>query len=145
MRLVGVKLDLESKVASVFAYKIATMNLVPIAKFFDITYKTVLLSLFVSEYCDSGLLEPISTYFGTVETNSCGILHLYYLFWLKEVLHLPTALCAKIRENEEFCMRLLVFLEYIIKCSVKDDFFSNILHHIYLNGCKTNIIEDFLA
>ena len=95
MRLAGVELDLGSDVASVFARKTATMNPVAVAKFFHIICKAVLLSLFASEHLDGGLLRPVSTFFGTVETNGCDMLHLHCLVWLKGASHLPT-LRAKI-------------------------------------------------
>ena len=49
------------------------------AKFIDIIYKAVLLFLFANEHRDGGLLKPISTYFGIVEINGRGILHLHCL------------------------------------------------------------------
>lgn len=94
IRLARVKLDLGSDVASVFAYKITTMNLMIMAKFFDITYKAVLLSLFISEYCDGDLLGSISIYFEIVKINSRSILYLHCLVWLKKALYLPI-LCIK--------------------------------------------------
>ena len=52
---------------------------------------------------------------------------------------------AKIRENKEFCMRLLAFLKHIIKCSAKDDVLSDVLYHAYFNAREANTIEDFTA
>ena len=79
IRLAEVKLNLESDVVSVFARKTATMNPVALAKFFDITCKVVLLSLFASKHRDGGLLGPVSTYFGTIKLNGRSIIHLDYL------------------------------------------------------------------
>ena len=77
--LARVELDLGSDIVSLFTCKTASMNPETMIKFLDIPYGTVLLSLFISKYCNSGLLGLISTYFGTVETNSYGKLHLYCL------------------------------------------------------------------
>lgn len=79
--LVEVELDLRSDVASLFVRKISTINPIAITKFFDITCKVILLSLFASEHRNGGLLGPISTYFGPVETNNRGILYLHCLIW----------------------------------------------------------------
>lgn len=93
--LARVELDLKADITSVFTRKIATINLMAVAKFFYIICKAVLLSLFINESCDRGLLGPISTYFGTVKTNGCGMFHLQCLIQMKRASHLPT-LCAKI-------------------------------------------------
>lgn len=42
-------------------------------------------------------------------------------------------------------MRLLTFLEHIMKCSTKDDTPSDILHHASSDMREANIIEDFIA
>lgn len=120
------------------------MNLVAVVKFFYIIYKMILLSLFISEHYDKGLFRLVSTYFEIVKINNYNIFYLYYLIWLKKVLHL-LILYTKIQENKDFHIRLLVFLEYIIKCSIKDNAFSDTLHHICFNICKVNITKDFMA
>ena len=144
IRLAGVELDLGANIASVFARKTATMNPVAVAKFFHIICEGVLLSLFASGSRDGGLLGPVSTYFGTVETNGRGMLHLHCLVWLKGASHLPT-LRAKIQGNEDFRVRLLAFLEHIIKCSANDDAPSDALHHACPDAREANTTEDFTA
>ena len=52
---------------------------------------------------------------------------------------------TKIRENEEFYIRLHAFSEYIIKYSAKDDAPSNVLYHVCPNAREANTIEDFMA
>lgn len=118
IRLAKVKLDLRSNIMSVFAYKTAAINQVAVTKFFDITCKTVLLSLFASEHYNGNLLGLVSIYFEIVKTNCHSIFYLYCLVWLKETSHL-SILRPKIWENKKFCIRLLVFLEHIIKYSAK--------------------------
>ena len=77
--LTEVKLSLESDVTSIFANKTATINSVAVAEFFNIIWKAVLLSLFISEYCNGSLLGPVSTYFRTVKTNDHDMLSLHCL------------------------------------------------------------------
>ncbi len=74
------------------------------------------MSLFGMGQTEKGLLESILNYFGTVETNGRGMLHLHCLMWLKNVLYL-TIFQMPLQSNNEFCQKLLSFLEYIIKCS----------------------------
>ena len=52
-------------------------------------------------------------------------------------------LYAKIQRNKDFCMRLLTFLEHIIKCFAKNDAFSDILHRVCFNTHEANITKDF--
>ncbi len=73
------------------------------------------MSLFGAGQTKGGLLGPISNYFGTVETNGCGMLHLHCLVWLKGVSHLAI-LRTQLQSNDEFCQKLLSFLKQIIKC-----------------------------
>ena len=42
-------------------------------------------------------------------------------------------------------MRLLAFLKYIIKCFVKDDASSDVLHYICLDAWERNTTEDIMA
>ena len=42
-------------------------------------------------------------------------------------------------------MRLLVFLEHIIKCSAKNDVPFDVLYHACLNAYRANTTEDFTA
>lgn len=93
--LARVRLNLGSNIAFVLIYKIATMNLMAIAKFFYIIFKIVLLFLFASRYYDKELLELVSIYFNTIKPNSNNIRYLHYLIELKGLLHLLT-LYAKI-------------------------------------------------
>lgn len=139
-----IELDLGLDVTSIFACKTATMNLIAVAKFFHIICKMVLLSLFVSECHDGGLLRLVSTYFGMVETNSRNMFYLYYLVWLKKASYLPT-LRAKIQDIKDFRMRLLLFLEHIIKCFVNNNLPSDALHHACPDICEANITKNFMA
>lgn len=142
IRLVGVEFDLGSDVAFVFAHKITTINPVAVVKFFYIICQAILQTLFASEHRHRDWLGSVLTYFGTIKTNGRNMLYLYYLFWLKKASHLLT-LHGKIYKNKDFCMRLLAFLEYIIKCSAKDNAFFGVLHHTCFDTHEANTIKDF--
>ncbi len=116
IRLAGLELELSSEIQSAFRRKIATMNPVVVAKFFHIICDAIFMSLFGASQTAGGLFGLISNYFATVETNGCGMLHLYCLVWLRGVSHLAT-LRSQIQSNVEFRQRLLLFLEHLIKCS----------------------------
>ena len=137
-------MNLGSDATSLFIHKTAIINQVAMAKFFHIICKELLLSLFASGCRYRDLLEPVSIYFGTVKINGCGILHLHCLVWLKKALYLPT-LCIKIEDNKDFCIRLWVFLEHIIKCSANNDDHFNALHHACSDSCEANSTKNFKA
>lgn len=62
---------------------------------------------------------------------------------MKKTLYLQI-LYAKTLKNKDFYIRLLVFLKYIIKCSVIDNISYNVLYHTCFNIYKVNIIKDFI-
>ena len=74
--------------AEVFARMTAIMSSVAVACFFEATCCGIFEYLLAAGSKDGGLLGPISTYFGTVETNGRGILHLHYLVWLCDTFHI---------------------------------------------------------
>ncbi len=120
LRLAGIELELSSEIQSAFWYKTTNINPVAVVKFFHIICNAIFMSLFGASQIERGFLEPISNYFGTVETNGRGILHLHYLVWLKGVSHLAT-LRTQLQSNNEFRQKLLSFLEHIIKCSASQN------------------------
>ncbi len=120
IRLAGVELELSSKIKSAFRHKTVTMNPIAGEMFFHIICDTIFMSLFGAGQTEGGLLGPISNYFGSVETNGCGMLRLHYLVWLKGVSHLAT-LRTQLQSNDEFLQKLLSFLEHIIKCSASQN------------------------
>ncbi len=118
--LADVELELSSDIQSAFQRKTATMNLIAIAKFFHIIYDAIFMSLFGAGQIKGRLLGSILNYFGIVETNGCGMFHLHCLVWLKDISHLVT-LQTQLQSNDEFCQKLLSFLEHIIKCSASQN------------------------
>ena len=86
--LAGVSLPMSDGAASAFKTATATMNPVAIATFFDETCKAIFDHLLAAGSSEGGLFGPVSTYFGTVETNGRGMLHLHCLVWLKGMTNL---------------------------------------------------------
>lgn len=127
IRLTGVILDLGNNTQSAFARRTAKMNSIAGVKFFHIIYDMVFISLLAASQFEGGLLGLISNDFVTVETNGRGILYLYYLVWLRDISYL-VRLCFQIQDNNEFCEKFPLFLEYIIKCSTCQDLHSASLH-----------------
>lgn len=105
--------------ADLFAQTTATMNLVAVAKFFEATCTGIFEHLLAAGSQEGGLLGPVSTYFGTVETNGCGMLHLHCLVWLSGAFHL-----SKIREqlqtDDKYAADMVQFVDRIIWCSISE-------------------------
>ena len=72
----------------VFARMTATMNPVAVTRFFEAICRSIFEYLLAAGYKDGGFFGPVSTYFGTVETNGRGMLHLYCLVWLRDAFHI---------------------------------------------------------
>jgi hypothetical protein len=109
----GVDLDLDkvlpSKIPSAYerAQIIAT-HPVATARFFNILITSILKCM-----VEKGVLGPIKAYFGTVENQGRGSLHLHILLWIDHDLT-PLQL-KELVQNEEFRNGLLNYLEDIIK------------------------------
>ncbi|CAF1311364.1 unnamed protein product [Adineta ricciae] len=73
----------------------------------------VLISAILKCMVEKGALGPIKAYFGTVENQGRGSLHLHILMWLDHDLT-PSQLKESVR-NDEFRNGLLSYLEDIIK------------------------------
>lgn len=76
-------------------------------------YFNVLISSILKCMVEKGVLGPIKAYFGTVENQGRGSLHLHILMWLDHALT-PSQLKESV-QNEEFRNGLLSYLEDIIK------------------------------
>lgn len=64
-------------------HAIATSNPAAVAQFFHHTCKAILDGLFAAKSNETRVLSNVSNYFGVVETNSQGMLHLHVLVWLR--------------------------------------------------------------
>lgn len=88
--LVGLRYKLNGDHTSVevFAKMIATMNPVAVTRFFVVTYRSTFEHLLATGSMNKGLLGPITTYFGIVERNGQGILHLHFLVYFCDAFHI---------------------------------------------------------
>lgn len=114
----GVHLNLESIIKETFpdAYErsqIIVSNPVAVAKYFNYLIEAILSTLIMG-----GILGPTDSYFGTVESQGRGSLHLHMLIWLAHKLK-PLDINALIHDPE-FRRNLLSYLEDIIKESLDD-------------------------
>ncbi|CAF4838083.1 unnamed protein product [Rotaria socialis] len=109
----GVDLDLDTilpeKIPSTYERaQIIASHRVATARFFNVLISSILKCM-----VEKGVLGPIKAYFGTVENQGRGSLHLHILMWLDHDLTL-----SQLKEsvkNEEFRNGLLGYLEDIIK------------------------------
>ena len=83
------------------------------AKFFHLLITAIVNTLLVG-----GVLGPIKAYFGTVESQGRGSLHLHLLAWIDHEMK-PTDLKAKIQDSH-FHEKLIAYLEDIIKEDLDD-------------------------
>jgi hypothetical protein len=109
----GVDLDLdkvlpEAMGTSYERAKIIAAHPVATAKFFNTLIKSILKYLVLG-----GVLGPVKAYFGTVESQGRGSLHLHLLVWLKHEFT-PAQLKEQI-QSKDFREKLLQYLEDIVK------------------------------
>lgn len=99
--------------------KTATATIIPIVivTFFNKTYTTIIDHLLAVGSIDDGLFDFVSTYFGIVEINERGMLHLYCLVWLIGMTNLSN-FQQKICGDSCYFGRLLYFLDHIITTSL---------------------------
>lgn len=115
--LAKVSLPVSDGAASAFKTATATMNPVAIATFFDEICKAIFDHLLAAGSSESGLFGPMSIYFGTVETNGRGMLHLHCLVWLKGMTNLSN-FRQKMPSDPDYLSQLIQFLDHIIKASL---------------------------
>lgn len=109
----GVKIDLdniqtEQLMNTYQRAEIIASHPVATAKFFHILITSILETMIVG-----GVLGPIKAYFGTVESQGRGSLHLHLLIWLDHDMK-PADMKEKI-QNADFREKLQAYLEDIIK------------------------------
>jgi hypothetical protein len=133
----GVKLDLDNIQINQLmdTYKraeIIASHPVATAKFFHLLITNILNTMIVG-----GVLGPVKAYFGTVESQGRGSLHLHLLIWLDHDMK-PADMKEKI-QNADFREKLKAYLEDIIKEDL-DDFKDN---HVFenFNGIEFFLIE----
>ncbi|KAJ5370019.1 uncharacterized protein N7496_006111 [Penicillium cataractarum] len=105
--------SLSSSVASAVRSVTATSDPVSVARFFHYTCKAVLDGLLGSKTTDIGILGDISNYFGVVESNGRGILHLHTLIWVRGNLGF-IRLRDRILADTDFANRMISYLESVV-------------------------------
>lgn len=105
--------------AEAFGRATPIMNLVAVAQFFKAICTGIFKCLLAAESTNGRLLRPVLTYFGMVETNSRGMLHLHYLVWLREAFYLAE-LRSRLLSNLQYTVDIVNFIDTIICCSMAD-------------------------
>ena len=95
----------------------AQMNPVAVAQFFHHVCAGVFDALLAAGKDRTGILGEVSNYFGVVETNGRGMLHLHSLIWLSGNLEFFT-LRDRLQSDPVFADRVIHFISSVIKCSV---------------------------
>jgi hypothetical protein len=98
----------------------ATSNPVAVAQFFHHTCKGVFDGILDSNSGRIGILGPVASHFGVVETNGRGMLHLHALVWLSGNLGFTT-LRDRVLQNKPFASRMIRYSESIIVHSIDLD------------------------
>jgi hypothetical protein len=96
---------------------IATSDPVAVARFFHTTCKAILDGLLGSKPGETGILSDISNYFGVVESNGHGMLHLHALVWAQgnlDFIHLHD----RILTDGLFATRMIQYLESVVRHSI---------------------------
>ena len=106
-----------SNTADAFARSTATINPIAVAQFFETICTDIIEHLLAAGSKDSGILGLVSTYFGTIETNGHGILHLYCLIWLCRAFYL-SKICNRLCFDTEYAAKMVEFVDNIIKCFI---------------------------
>lgn len=119
LTLAGCPLSEEDSAASNSAIRraVATSNPVAVAEFFHHVCEAVLHGLLSGNDDTEGVLGDISNYFGVVESNGRGMLHLHALLWVRGNLAFAN-LRDRLLNDTEFSARLIRYLERIIIQSI---------------------------
>ena len=115
LKLAGVTIPNErlEKTAAAIRRKTATMNPAAIAIFFPKVCTGIFKGLICPEDGEAGILGHVSTYFGVVETNGRGMLHLHCLIWLMgnlDFFHLR----EKLLHDPDFTLQMIEYLDSVI-------------------------------
>ena len=102
----------------------ATSNPVAVAQFFHHTCKAIFNGLLGTNTGRIGILGEVANYFGVVETNGRGMLHLHGLVWVKGNLAFRT-LRERMLQDRAFATRMIHYLETVICQSVDLDISGN--------------------
>jgi hypothetical protein len=98
---------------------VATSNPVAVAQFFHYTCKAILDNLLATGSGETGILGDLSNYFGVVETNGRGMLHLHTLIWVRGN-HGFMTLRDRLLRDSHFATRMIHYLETIVMQSIRE-------------------------
>ncbi|VDB96204.1 unnamed protein product [Peniophora sp. CBMAI 1063] len=90
------------------------------ARFFDIMVKGFLEKIVRFGDPRPGLFGRCTAYYGTVEAQGRGTLHLHMVLWLEGNPN-PQRLRDRMNSNDQFRTRMFKWLEDIIRCELPDD------------------------
>jgi hypothetical protein len=115
VKLAGITLpkDAFERANAAFRRKTANMNPAAVAVFFHKVCTGILEALISPGEGQIGIFGEVSTYFGVVETNGRGMLHLHCLVWLAGNLDFFD-LRGKMLNDPEFARQMIDYLESII-------------------------------
>jgi len=115
LKLAGITLPTDGfeRVNTAIRRKTATMNPAAVALFFHNLCTAILEGLIRPGEGQVGILGDVSTYFGVVETNGRGMLHLHCLVWLAGNLDFFN-LREKMLNDPNFAHQMIDYLESII-------------------------------
>ena len=115
VKLAGITLpkDAFERANAAFHRKTANMNPAAIAVFFHKVCTGILEALVSPGEGEIGIFGEVSTYYGVVETNGRGMLHLHCLVWLAGNLDFFN-LREKMLNNAEFASQMIDYLDSII-------------------------------
>ena len=119
LKLAGVEVscdDLSSE-AQKIRQVTARMNPVAVAQFFHQICTGVFNVLLAAGTNQPGIFGQVSNYFGVVETNGRGMLHLHSLVWLAGNLEFRN-LRSRLQSDAVFAAKMIHYLKSVIKCSV---------------------------
>jgi len=101
------------KTTAALRRKTATMNPSAIAVFFHKVCTGIFKGLICPENGEAGILGHVSTYFGVVETNGRGMLHLHCLIWLMGNLDFVN-LRERLLHDSDFSLQMVEYLDSVI-------------------------------
>ena len=113
-----------------------------VAHFFIAVYTDIFKRLFIARVTYNSLFRFVLTYFGTVETNDHGMLHLYYLVWLCNVYHL-TNLHNQLQSDIIYIIKMVKFIDNIICYLIVDITLCKNIKSETISANLDNTNEDF--
>lgn len=121
--------------------KIALSNPVAVAQFFDRVCRGVLDGLLHTNTGNIGNLGDVSNYYGVVESNGRGMLHLHCFVWLRANINLDD-LRQRTLADPDFAARIIRFTERIISHSIEiDDFDTSPIARLRFIRIQKNLMN----